>query len=302
MHIRGSEARLCILTLKTRTAENSICSTLTHFVYSAAAQFCAVFLHRKSQAQTCLVPLHVHYMFWLYAQQIYTHAQLFASLNLRAKPAQQNAPSIPASKLAFRQGATVKTYDNSNLYSDRICLMFIFRWLFYDSPNFNADGNAGMEYFYKPTYGCSNFNGISGAVSSAKFVGSPTDYTRDSITFYEFPYFQGVEEYTFTDLANLNLFGRHASLIVTGKTAWTLYDRPNYEGNKVCIFPPPSGDFTPNFVTDTAQLTFPVPHGTVASVRKECYAWFNARKCRKLLYSQFNRYFSWIYIPIPKSF
>jgi hypothetical protein len=159
----------------------------------------------------------------------------------------------------------------STCYSNT-SLNFSDRWLFYDSPYFNTAGNAAMEYIFRPTYACSDFQGLGGTVSSARFVGSPQSYASDTITFYELPFFQGAEEYTFTDLPNLYLYGTQASLIVTGKSGWTLYDRPNYEGESVCVFPPPSDNFQPAFITDTEELTIPVPHGTIASVRKGCYA------------------------------
>ena len=128
-----------------------------------------------------------------------------------------------------------------------------------------------MEYIFQPSYVCTDFNGLGGAVSSVRYVGSAQDYTSDTITFYEGTYFQGAEEYTFTDLPNLNLFGVQSSLVITGKSGWTLYDRPDFQGQAVCVFPPPSNNFKPSFVTNTEELTVPVPHGTIASVRKGCF-------------------------------
>ena len=127
-----------------------------------------------------------------------------------------------------------------------------------------------MEYIFEPAYYCNNFNGLGGYLSSAKFVGSAQDYRADSITFYELVYFQAAEEFTQGDLPNLNLSGAISSLIITGKASWTVYDRPNYAGNGICLQVQSSPDYEPAFVFDTLNVSPVIPHGTIQSVRKGC--------------------------------
>jgi len=144
-------------------------------------------------------------------------------------------------------------------------------WLFYDNKNFNINGNAAMEYIFEGAETCVDFHGLAGYVSSIKFVGKTEDYRQDTITFYETTYFQANEEYVEHDIPNLSLMGRISSLIVTGSSPWTIYDKTNFRGNAICLQPESSPYYEPAFVPDTINLEPTVPHGTIASVRKGCY-------------------------------
>jgi hypothetical protein len=143
-------------------------------------------------------------------------------------------------------------------------------WLFYDIVNYNSAGNYNMEYVFGNNY-CVSFAGLGAAVSSLRFAGPASDYRLPSLSLYARIYFQGAEEYTEVDLPNLSLNGRIASLIVTGSPnqGWTLYDRANYAGNAICIYPPVTSIYEPAFIYDTTIIT--VPHNTIASVRRGCF-------------------------------
>jgi hypothetical protein len=111
---------------------------------------------------------------------------------------------------------------------------------------------------------------VGGFVSSARFAGSPQDYRTPTFTIYEQDYYQGEEEYTYTDISNLNLNGRHKSIIITGTSSWTIYDQPNFAGNSLCLSPEPSNTFAPLLIPDLDRFNTPVPHGSIQSVRKGC--------------------------------
>jgi hypothetical protein len=144
-----------------------------------------------------------------------------------------------------------------------------YRWLLFVEKNYNTGTDTGMEYVFGPNNYCGNFQTVGGLISSARFVGSPTDYSSDTFTLFEGTYFQGTEEYTFSDLPSINLEGNHRSLILTGATPWTVYDARNYQGNAICLYPPQSNDYRPYFLSDTTSVT--IPYGTIKSVRKGCY-------------------------------
>ncbi len=102
------------------------------------------------------------------------------------------------------------------------------------------------------------------------YAVAPKDYRDDSLTLYQFDYFQGQEEYTLTEIPNLNLIGNHQSIIITGNSDWTVYDRPQYQGNTVCLKVPEPGNSTPSFISDLQNVDPSIPHGSIRSVRKGC--------------------------------
>jgi len=143
-------------------------------------------------------------------------------------------------------------------------------YLYYDYPNFNAGVNANMEYVFGPNNYCGNFQNIAGRVSSMRFAGDPKNYRTDSLTLYVGTYFQGEEEYLLRDASNLNLDLQASSLIVTGVTGWTLYDKPSFQGNALCVYPPKTDvEGTPALINDSNSIG--VPNRTIRSVRKGCY-------------------------------
>jgi hypothetical protein len=141
-------------------------------------------------------------------------------------------------------------------------------WVFYVNPNYNTGANSGVEYIFGPNNYCTNFMSTAGYISSARFVGSPYDYRTDTFTLFEEDYFQGNEEYTFVDLPNLVLAGRHRSIVITGQSPWTIYDNPNYSGNSICLFPAQNPDYEPYLITDVSSID--IPYGSIRSVKKGC--------------------------------
>lgn len=127
-----------------------------------------------------------------------------------------------------------------------------------------------MEYVFGRDNYCVNIRTIAGSISSVRYAGGPKDYREDSFTLYVEDYFQGDEEYTRTNLPNLNLAGNHKSIIITGNSDWTVYDQPSYKGNTVCLQVPEPGNSTPSFVYDTEKLEQFIPHGSIRSVTKGC--------------------------------
>lgn len=140
-------------------------------------------------------------------------------------------------------------------------------WLFYDNANYNP-ARGTMEYVFGPNNYCINFSNLGGRLTAAKFSGWPKDYKANTLTLYQGDYFQGAEEYTHVDLPNLNLDRAAASLIVTGLSPWTVYALPNYGGDKVCVYPPNSNNYTPAFVYDLNRINIPI--NSIRSVRLGC--------------------------------
>jgi hypothetical protein len=140
-------------------------------------------------------------------------------------------------------------------------------WNFYDLVNFNANNNAVMEYAFGPNQFCINFNNLRARVTSLRFSGSPNDYRSNTLTLYKGTYFQDQEEYYIANQANVVL-QQHASLVITGSSAWTLYDQPSYRGNAICVYPP-DNRYTPALVFDLTSID--VPHNKIRSVAIGCY-------------------------------
>jgi len=143
-------------------------------------------------------------------------------------------------------------------------------WLFYQDPLYNSDGPRGMEYVFGRDNYCVNIRTLPNAVSSLRYAGRSTDFSADMFTLYEFDYFQGEEEYTYTELPNLNLVGNHASIIITGRNNWRVYDQPNYLGNELCLVVPEKDNPrpAPAFIADVSNAA--IPHGSIRSVKKGC--------------------------------
>jgi hypothetical protein len=139
--------------------------------------------------------------------------------------------------------------------------------MFYVNPNYNTNNPSGVEYVFGNDF-CTNLNTLAGYVSSVKFAGDSYDYKTSTFTLYESDYFQGEEEYTYTDLPNIGLAGFHKSIIITGNLAWTIFDQASYGGNSICLFPEPSPDVKPYLIPDIADIQ--IPYGSIRSVKKGC--------------------------------
>lgn len=127
-----------------------------------------------------------------------------------------------------------------------------------------------MEYVFGRNNYCVNIKTIAGSITSVRYAGAPKDYKTDSFTLYKYDYFQGDEEYTSTALPNIRLTGAHQSILITGNSDWTVFDRPNYQGNEICLRVPEPGTSTPAFLSDLANLDPSIPHGSIRSLRKGC--------------------------------
>ncbi|ODM96300.1 Gamma-crystallin-4 [Orchesella cincta] len=145
-------------------------------------------------------------------------------------------------------------------------------WLLYQDALYNSEGPRGMEYVFGRDNYCTNVRTIPNAVSSLRFAGAPKDFSEDTFTLYKYDYFQGEEEYTLTALPNLNLVNDHASIIISGRNNWTVFDQPNYSGNRICLAVPEQDIDrpAPAFISDLTS--FDIPHGSIKSVRKGCIA------------------------------
>ena len=59
-------------------------------------------------------------------------------------------------------------------------------------------------------------------MSSVRYSGLVRDFKSDSVTVYNVEWFQSYEDYNDTDRPNIS--GYSGSLIVTGRSSWTLYE------------------------------------------------------------------------------
>jgi len=144
-------------------------------------------------------------------------------------------------------------------------------WFLYVNYNFNENNLSGVEYVFGtgPLPNCTPLNLISlgGYVSSVRFAGSADDYRQDSFTLFQEDWFQGQEEYLTVDTPALRLAGNHKSIVVTGTSAFTIFDQVNYAGNSICLYPP--GNYRP-YLIENVLAEIGVPHGSIMSVRKGC--------------------------------
>lgn len=59
-------------------------------------------------------------------------------------------------------------------------------------------------------------------VSSVRYAGSPWDFKADALNIYQVEWYQSFEDFAESD--NPNMIGYSGSLIVTGRSYWTLYE------------------------------------------------------------------------------
>ena len=143
-------------------------------------------------------------------------------------------------------------------------------WLLYADENYNANNLAGSNYWVFGDNYCSNLpSQFKNMASSARFTGAPDAWKADTINFYMNDYFIGAEEYTYTDLNELQNNDRTKSLVVTGCTAWTLYEHSSYKGLCKCVYPASTSSCTPGFYEKSTTLGYLA--NTISSVRKGCY-------------------------------
>merc|ERR1712055_1033400 len=96
------------------------------------------------------------------------------------------------------------------------------------------------------------------------------DENYDTINMYFNEYFIGDEEFTYNDAPILNYDNRAQSIVVTGCSAWTLYQYDSYSGYAMCVFPESTSKCTPGFYSTRQSLGSLA--GQVSSVRRGCFA------------------------------
>jgi len=160
----------------------------------------------------------------------------------------------------------VQNFDDRTL---SVCAIGL--WMMYVNYNYNENNLSGVEFVFGrgPLPTCTPFNLISlgGYVSSIRFVGSAEDYRSDSFTLFQEDWFQGQEEYLTVDTPSLGLAGNHKSIVITGMSAFTIFDQVNYAGNSICLYPP--GNNEPYLIENVLD-EIDVPYGAIRSIRKGC--------------------------------
>jgi len=173
-------------------------------------------------------------------------------------------------------GASVKLPANGAYVPDLTSLGFNNRaysaklrgpWIFYDIVNYNPTSSS-VGYAYGNTEKCFNFGSLAGTTSSVRYAGSQSDYRTDSITFYKKDWYQADQEYVTANKGSLTLGGNIASIIVNGKSAWTVYEKTNFGGKAICLTKAPNTD--PAFAADLAKLNPPIAYNFIRSVKKGC--------------------------------
>ena len=69
------------------------------------------------------------------------------------------------------------------------------------------------------------------------FTGAPDDLRYDTINFYLGEYFRGGQEFFYGDARSMRADNSAVSAIVTGCSAWTVYQYDYYLGRAICALP-----------------------------------------------------------------
>ena len=116
-------------------------------------------------------------------------------------------------------------------------------------------------------YATENFNQLNPSSANWWAYG---DWKYDTLNMYFENFFIGDEEYMYNDKTRLQNDNKAKSIIVTGCSAWTLYQYDNYQGAALCVFLSDMGNCNPGFYSTSQQLG--VLAGQVSSVRRGCFA------------------------------
>jgi len=142
------------------------------------------------------------------------------------------------------------------------------QWMFYVNVDYNEGTPTLLEHHFGEEL-CFNLQIRTAGLSSVRFAGPALDYTEDSLTLYKEVSFQGEEEYFVAEDPEIErLLGTHKSIIITGKSSWTVFDGTDFGGNSVCITPRQNN--MPRVIPDMSMdaETNPIPYGAIRSVRK----------------------------------
>merc|ERR1712013_383095 len=183
-----------------------------------------------------------------------------------------NAASLPTINQTKAVPPTMVCYDYSNSGGQRIRATDYIPAL--RTVNFdNRIGScclSGMWILYGENF-CDNMPPqFDNDASSLRFVGDSDNWKYDTLNIYFNDFFIGDEEFTFSDMSQLNYDNRAMSVIVTGCSPWTLYESDHFEGSAMCVFPSSSTDCTPGLYPFAKALSD--LGGKVSSARKGCYA------------------------------
>nr|XP_040575471.1 beta/gamma crystallin domain-containing protein 1-like [Lepeophtheirus salmonis] len=110
-------------------------------------------------------------------------------------------------------------------------------WLLYEEIDFNRGNyNKMVSYVWGRNVQISTLGEINGKVSSTRYSGVD-DLFANTINFYEGPGFMGIEQSVQRDSPKLNYDNFGKSIIITGCKPWTLYEKENFGGKKICVYP-----------------------------------------------------------------
>merc|ERR1711962_1264000 len=148
-------------------------------------------------------------------------------------------------------------------------------WLLYEDRNYNGESENDWEHwtevFTSGTYTCHNLPSTHfGKLSSVRYAGSG-DLAEDTLTLYHGYNFDGGEALFLKDeddLADMN--NEPSSLVITGCTAWTLYQHEYYQGITICAEVHPIGGDLCSAAYDLRDVGF--PNNRLSSIRRGCYA------------------------------
>ena len=143
-------------------------------------------------------------------------------------------------------------------------------WLLYADQQYNSNNAAASNYWLFGDNYCTNVpSQFDNVASSVRFTGAPDAWKADTLNLYLNEYFIGGEEYTYTDLPQMNYNDQTKSIVVTGCSAWTIYSDANYRGTCKCLYPASTSDCTPGFYSTQQSLGH--LSGSISSARRGCY-------------------------------
>ncbi|XP_065577496.1 gamma-crystallin-2-like [Artemia franciscana] len=139
-------------------------------------------------------------------------------------------------------------------------------WILYDAPSYNMYSDLPSGYFWGEDYCTDLAHDLRQKVSSLRYVGSPFGYKVDGVHLYGRPWFGGTEIFL-TGEARISFLVK--SLVVTGKSVWTLYEKQDFSGYHVCVAPSNSSSGYPGFYTKEADFGF--AGRKIRSIQKDCF-------------------------------
>ena len=123
-------------------------------------------------------------------------------------------------------------------------------WLMYADRNYNVANIGAANWWQYGNNYCTNVPAaFDNVASSIRYVGVPDNAGTSTINLYNNEFFIGGEEYAYQDTYQLNYDNQAKSIIITGCTAWTVYDGRNYSGKCKCLWPSDTNNCYPGFYT-----------------------------------------------------